>query len=225
MKPKPATARLLALLLAAPLLVFVVAPVSAQPTVAGEDVLVIYLTFHDVPAGLGYTQLARMFGANEVLIEPDVLANGPTFTVNLEHVSKGEPLVDWRAALEQLEHITFEELPDHVLHFAHVSPKGGIPLPEMKTVRIIWCAQAVPAEALLRRMRVWSGKEIRSDPAALAGLAPVMLDAGERPLTAREMFVAACSALLNAGVVLDEQPDGSYRARLAAAGSAVPPKP
>ncbi len=169
------------------------------------------------PILTGMHRLSEWVGSNEVLIDPELLEKHPHYSLPLMYGITVEEVVKvLRVAFKEQARVGWEDLPDGVLHFAGLKADGGIPPADMKNVRIIWRAHAATGEILLHRMRAWSGKEIRFDSAALAGLAPIMLDVGTTPQTTSEMFFAAGTALMKAGVLLYQQPDGSYRAHLAA---------
>ena len=227
---------LLALLLAAPGFASAASPASVSTPTANEPILVEKLVMREAPVAMVMEQLAGWLGSPEVLIDPEALAVKTRFNLRLEKATKAVAVDYMRDALMARAGIRYEEWPDGVLHFTTVLSNGTV-LPFDRAnaeVSVLRYAKVSP-EVILRRMKAWSGKEIHVDNAVLAGgrslslqfqfpgPMPVRQPDGtmRRPPPADKsttgVFVFARAELeKQAGIVLDEQPDGSCRARLAA---------
>jgi hypothetical protein len=236
---------LLALLLAVPGLASAAAPVSVSTPPAKEPILVSKLVMGEAPVGMVMEQLAGWLGAPEVIIEPEALAVKTRFNLRLENATKAVAVGYMSDALMTQARIRYEELPDGVLHFTTVLSNGTVlPFDRANAQVSVLRYVNVPPELILRRMKVWSGKEIHVGAAVLAGGGSLSLQfprqvAVRQPDGAMRLppppdkstagvFVFARAELeKQAGIILDEQPDGSYHARLAtkptpAAPSAAP---
>jgi hypothetical protein len=220
MKPANAiSAFLLALLLAAPALVpaaetTVIPPVNSTSAANGADMVAAF-SLRDAPFAIAIDQIAEWLDAPEVFIESELAPKG-SVTINLKKAMTRKQAADALRSILVLNGVACEELSGDVLYFFRPTLRE-IPLRfDMGSILIRWRAHAATAETLLRRIGVWSGREIGFDSAALAGVAPITLDDGPTLQSANEMFAAAAAALRRAGLLLEEQPDGSYRARRAA---------
>ncbi len=205
---------LLTLLLAAPPLVLATEITAQPPSAANGADMVAKFSLRDAPFAMAIDLIAEWLDTPEVLIEPEV-ATGGVVSTNLTKVVTNKHAANALRDILMLNGVDCVELPGDVLYFRR--PRGLSEFPprlDMGSMRIRWRAHAANAETLLRRMGVWSGREIGFDSTALAAVAPITLDVGPTLRSANEMFVAAGAVLRRAGIVLDEQPDGSYRVRL-----------
>jgi hypothetical protein len=223
MKPKPATAaRLIALLLAVP----VYAPAASNRTAANPgSATVATLVLNDASVDTAIAFISDWAGCHELNRNPDV-DNAHHITFNLSGPkSKAEAVELLRAALKEQANVSAEISPDGVLRVARL-PKGGGSLPPLdmsKTqVRNINYAN-VPPELIFRRLKAWSGKEIHVDATTLAEIKTVTLYLKTVVPTDQIFWEARKILEERSGIVLDEQPDGSYRARLTAKSAPAAP--
>ena len=210
------------------------ASAPAQRTTAG----VIKVSLSDAPIVIPIELVSRWLGASEVLIEPTVLSVPAKLNLTIDRLSTESAVGVLRDALNGQANVRYEELPEGVLHFAPRLATGS-PLPlDRSDVTVYYLNYAkVAPDVILRRMKAWSGKEIHADATVLTGEKTISLHRERTwkldgsitmpppPEISREIAFALARTELEkqAGMVLDEQPDGSYRARLLSSTAVSPP--
>jgi hypothetical protein len=207
---------LLALLLAAPGLAW--AATSAKLPDPSRKIDLV--TFTKAPAQMVAEQLHELMGLRKsLLVNQDVTGY---VTVRIENMSAKDAAENLRKALLDQAGVEILELPGEVMHVRRFSalpptrPVMGYP----PVVSWRFFSSKEPVEQLLDHIRLLTGKEIVADAAVqqLFGEShAIVLTATfrESPL---EFVVQTFRETLQkgGGIVLDEQPDGSYHARLAA---------
>lgn len=208
---------LLALLLAAPGLASAAA--SAQPPAdPNRPITRMFLT--KAPAQMVADLLHELVGPRKsLLVDQDVKGD---VTVRIENMSAKEAGENLRKALLDQAGVEMLELPGEVMYVRRFSAQPAVRLVMGNPPVVSWrfYSSREPVEQIFGHIRLLTGREIVADAAVqqLFGEShAIVLTTGfrESPLGfVVESFRETLQKQV--GIVLDEQPDGSYRARLAA---------
>jgi hypothetical protein len=208
---------LLALLLAAPAVAFAAAQV--QPSLdPNRQITRMFLT--QAPAQMVAEQIHELIGARKsLLVDQDVKGN---VSLLIENKSAKTAEDELRKALRDQAGVEVLDLPGEIMHVRRYAAQprnrpvmGNPPI-------VIWrfYSSKEPVEQIFGHIRLLTGREIVADTAVqqLFGESHAIVLRFVFRDTPLEFVLEAFRDTLKkeAGIVLDEQPDGSYRARLAA---------